>query len=80
MATLKRMEEMRERIYGCVGVGDCRAALKGPYSHPIAEATCPFLRHGRFESVLPRGHFSTARALLTEKIEPSELNFGIPIN
>ncbi|HMF34308.1 MAG TPA: (Fe-S)-binding protein, partial [Candidatus Lokiarchaeia archaeon] len=73
MATLKRTEEMRDRIYSCVGVGDCRAACKGPYSNPIAEATCPFLRHGhRFESTLPRGHFSTARALLTDRIEPSE--------
>ncbi|MHA1339463.1 MAG: (Fe-S)-binding protein [Promethearchaeota archaeon] len=72
-AVLKRLEEMRERVYSCVGVGDCIAALKGKYSAPIAEAVCPFTKHGSlFEIYFARGKFSIARALLTGKIEPSE--------
>ncbi len=38
MATLKRTEKMRDRIYSCVGVGDCKMELKGKYSDPISEA------------------------------------------
>ena len=73
MATLKRTEKMRDRIYSCVGVGDCKMELKGKYSDPISEACCPLLRHGSgFEGAFARGQFSIARALLNEKIEPSE--------
>jgi hypothetical protein len=72
MADLKRTKEMKERIYCCVGVGDCKAALKGKFSDPISAATCPFYDHGpQFEAYYARGKFSIARALLNEKIEPS---------
>ncbi len=73
MTELKRTEELRDRIYSCVGLGDCRASLKGPYSKPISEATCPMFKHGPgFEAFIARGRFSVARALLNEKIKPSE--------
>ncbi|HME54164.1 MAG TPA: (Fe-S)-binding protein [Candidatus Lokiarchaeia archaeon] len=48
-------------------------ALKGKYSCPISEATCPLLHHSSgFEVLFARGRFSLARALLKETVEPSE--------
>ncbi len=64
---------MEERILSCVAIGDCRGALKGPYSKPILESTCPMRTHGPgFEAFFARGRFTIARALLDRKIEPSE--------
>jgi len=70
---LKRMTEFEERIYSCVAVGDCTRGLKGPYSNPLLEAACPMIDHSPgFEAFLARGKFAIARALLNNKIEPSE--------
>jgi len=69
----KRLSELEERILSCIGVGDCRNALKGPYSKPIIEISCPNREHGSgFEVHFARGRFSLARALLDGRIEPSE--------
>lgn len=69
----KRITELEENIYSCVGVGDCRNALKGPYSKPLLEICCPNRDNGPgFESYFARGRFSIARALLEGKIEPTE--------
>lgn len=70
---LKRISDLEERILSCIAIGDCKGTLKGPYSNPILEATCPMRDHGPgFESFFARGRFTVARALLDEKIEPSE--------
>lgn len=70
---LRRLSELEERILSCIGVGDCRNALKGPYSNPIIEISCPNREHGSgFEVHFARGRFSLARALLDGRIEPSE--------
>ncbi len=69
----RRIKELEENIYSCVAVGDCRNALKGPYSKPIIEISCPNRENGPgFESYFARGRFSIARALLEGKIEPTE--------
>lgn len=69
----KRLEDLEERILSCVAIGDCRGALKGPYSNPILESTCPMRDHGPgFEAFFARGRFTICRALMEEKIEPSE--------
>ncbi len=70
---LKRMLEYEERLLSCVSIGDCTNAIKGLYSNPILEATCPMIEHGPgFEAFLARGKFTIARGLLDGKIEPSE--------
>ena len=70
---LKRLDDLEERILSCVAIGDCRGALKGPYSNPFLEITCPMMDHGPgFEAFFARGRFTIARALLDGKIEPSE--------
>jgi len=70
---LKRLAELEERLLSCVAIGDCRGALKGSFSNPILEATCPLREHGPgFEAFFARGRFTIARALLDGKIEPSE--------
>ncbi len=70
---MKRISDLEERILSCIAIGDCRGALKGPYSNPILETTCPMRDHGPgFESFFARGRFTIARALLDEKIKPSE--------
>ena len=69
----KRLMELEERILSCIGVGDCRNALKGKYSNPIIELSCPNRTHGSgFEVHFARGRFSLARALLDGRIQPSE--------
>ena len=68
---LKRLNDLEERILSCVAIGDCRGALKGPYSNPFLEITCPMRDHGPgFEAFFARGRFTIARALLNGKIEP----------
>ncbi|MCK4282580.1 MAG: hypothetical protein KAX10_10715, partial [Candidatus Lokiarchaeota archaeon] len=70
---LKRMLEYEERLLSCVSIGDCTNAIKGLYSNPILEATCPMIEHGPgFEAFLARGKFTIARGLLDGKLEPSE--------
>ncbi|MHA1488367.1 MAG: (Fe-S)-binding protein [Promethearchaeota archaeon] len=70
---LKRLSKLEERILSCIGVGDCRNALKGSYSKPILELSCPNREHGSgFEVNFARGRFSLARALLDGRIQPSE--------
>ena len=70
---LKRILDLEERILSCVAVGDCRGALKGSFKNPILEATCPMRDHGPgFEAFFARGRFTLTRALLDNKIEPSE--------
>lgn len=70
---LKRISNLEERILSCVAIGDCRGALKGLYSNPILESTCPMRDHGPgFEAFFARGKFTIARALLEDKIQPSE--------
>lgn len=69
----RRISEMEERILSCVAIGDCRGALKGSFSNPILEITCPMRDHGPgFEAFFARGKFTIARALLDGKIKPSE--------
>ena len=69
----RRIRELEENIYSCVAIGDCRNALRGSYSKPFIEICCPNREHGSgFEVNYARGRFSLARALLEEKVEPSE--------
>jgi heterodisulfide reductase subunit D len=69
----RRIKELEENIYSCVAIGDCRNTLKGPYSKPILEICCPNRDHGGgFEVNFARGRFTLARALIEEKIQPSE--------
>lgn len=64
---------MQDRLLSCVAVGDCRGALKGSFANPILEAACPMRDHGPgFEAFFARGRFTISRALLDEKIIPSE--------
>jgi len=70
---LKRVQDLEDRILSCVAIGDCRGALKGPFNNPILESACPMRNHGPgFEAFFARGKFTICRALLNEKIEPSE--------
>ena len=69
----RRIKELEDNILSCVAIGDCRNALKGPYSKPIIEICCPNRDHGPgFETYFARGRFTLARALMDEKILPSE--------
>lgn len=70
---LERLSNLKDRLLSCVAVGDCRGALKGPYSDPILESVCPLRDHGPgFEAFFARGRFTLSRALLDGKIQPSE--------
>jgi heterodisulfide reductase subunit D len=69
---LNRLHNFEDRILSCVSIGDCRGALKGAYSNPILESTCPMRDHGPgFEAFFARGRFTIARALLNGKLKPS---------
>jgi heterodisulfide reductase subunit D len=70
---LKRIQDLEDRILSCVAIGDCRGALKGSFNNPILESTCPMRDHGPgFEAFFARGRFTICRALLDEKIKPSD--------
>lgn len=69
----KRIKNLEENILACVGVGDCKGSYKGPYSDPILTSSCINRDHGSgFEVNFARGRFTLCRALIDEKIEPSE--------